>query len=75
MTKFDRGDDVIVDFGGLEHQGEVISQHSGYVMVKILADPESDYGSITDRLDPEPTVCVKETKVRHADKKADTQTV
>lgn len=66
--KYGKGDDVIVEFGGLEHQGEVISHSAGYVMVRILADPAADYGSITPRLDPEPTVCVKDTKVRHADK-------
>jgi len=65
---FKPGDDVIVDFGGgLDHPGEVIQQSSGYVMARILADPAADYGSITDRIDPEPTVCVKETRVRHAD--------
>lgn len=66
--RFERGDDVIVEFGGLEHQGEVISQSAGYVMVKMIADPTADYGEITPRLDPEPTVCVKESRVRHADK-------
>lgn len=68
MTKFTAGDDVIVNFGDIDHEGEVIEQRSGYVMVRIIADPTYDYGSITARLDPEPTVCVKETKVRHADK-------
>lgn len=62
--KFNRGDDVLVDFGGLEHKGEVISQSAGYVMARILADPTADYGDVTPRLDPQPTVCVKETKVR-----------
>lgn len=67
MTKFQPGDDVIVDFGGLEHPGEVLHQSSGYVMVKILSDPNADYGSISSMMDPEPTVAVKESKVRHAD--------
>jgi len=65
-VKFDVGDDVVVDFGGIDHQGEVVEHRGGYVMVKILADPTADYGSITPRLDPEPTVCVKQSKVRHA---------
>jgi hypothetical protein len=67
MTKFNAGDDVVVDFAGIEHQGEVIEQRrSGYVMVRIiLADPSWVYGSIGARLDPEPTVCVKLTNVRH----------
>lgn len=67
MSPFKPGDDVIVDFGGLDHPGEVISQSSGYVMVRILAEPTADYGSISSMLDPEPTVAVKESKVRHAD--------
>jgi hypothetical protein len=65
-VKFNAGEDVMVDFAGIEHQGEVINQRSGYVMVRIiLSDPAWDYGSIGARLDPEPTVCVKETHVRH----------
>lgn len=64
--KFEPGEDVIVDFGGLDHRGEVISHQRGYVLVKILADPEADYGSITARLDPQPTVGVKESKVRRS---------
>lgn len=66
MSPFKSGDDVIVDFGGLEHPGQVISQSSGYVMVRIHTDPDADYGGISSMLDPEPTVAVKESKVRHA---------
>ena len=65
MTKFHCGDDVIVNFSGIEHQGEVLEHRGGYVMVKIvLSDPAVDYTE-ADWLDPEPTVCVEETKVRH----------
>jgi hypothetical protein len=64
--KFKQGDDVVVDFAGIKHQGEVIEQRSGYVMVRIIADPSWDYGSIGARLDPQPTVCVKENHVQHA---------
>jgi hypothetical protein len=67
MSKFKRGDDVLVDFGGLVHRGEVISQSAGYVMARILSDPVWDYGNMSPRLDPEPTVCVKETRVRKAE--------
>lgn len=66
MTKFNAGEDVIVSFGGLDHPGEVIEQRGGYVMVRIQTDPVWDYGDISPRLDPEPTVCVKESRVRHA---------
>ena len=63
--KFSVNDHVVVDFGGIDHQGSVIEQRGGYVMVKIvLADPTADYGE-ADWLDVEPTVCVKETHVRH----------
>lgn len=67
MTKFNPGDDVIVDFGG-ECHGEVIRQSNGYVMAVIAVDPEADYGSVTARLDPHSTVCVPEGRVRLADK-------
>lgn len=62
--QFRRGDDVLVDFAGVEHRGEVISQNSGYVMARIVTDPDGDYGDIGARLDPEPTVCVKASRVR-----------
>ena len=71
--KFEPGDDVIVDFGGLDHVGEVMSQSSGYVLVRINVDPAADYGSISSRLDPQPTVAVKECNVRHADKPSNIQ--
>jgi hypothetical protein len=67
-VKFQAGEDVIVNFGDIDHPGEVIEHRGGYVMVRIIADPAADYGSITDRLDPEPTLCVRETRVRHAEK-------
>ena len=68
MTKFAAGQDIVVSFGDIEHQGEVISHRGGYVMaVILLADSEGDYGSISARLDPRPTVCVKESKVRAAE--------
>jgi hypothetical protein len=66
MTKFKPGDDVIVKMKAREHHGEVIEQRSGYVMCRIQIDPQWDYGSTT-WLDPEPTVCVPEKRVRHAD--------
>lgn len=31
-----------------------------------IPDPELDLGSITARLDPQPTVCVPENRVRRA---------
>lgn len=67
MSKFNPGDDVIVDFGG-ECHGEVIRQSNGYVMAVIMLDPELDYGLMSSSLDPRPTVCVPEGRVRLAEK-------
>jgi len=61
--KFQPGDDVVVTVKDQEHRGEVIAHNTGYVMCRIIADPAWDYGRTT-WLDPEPTVCVKESKVR-----------
>lgn len=69
MGKFKNGELVTVRFQGRNHPGEVIavSKRTGYVMCRVIRDPLWDYGSINARLDPEPTVCVKESDVRHAD--------
>lgn len=66
MTRYQPGDDVIVEFDGVQMRGEVISQGpaSGYVMAVVInPDPELDVGSITPRFDPQPTVCVPASKV------------
>jgi hypothetical protein len=69
MGKFKTGELVTVRFQGRTHRGEVfaVSKTAGYVMCRIIRDPLWDYGSINARLDPEPTVCVKESDVQHAD--------
>lgn len=41
MTLFKAGDDVIVDFGGLDHQGEVISLRDRIAAVVRKADEVS----------------------------------
>lgn len=66
MTEFRPGDDVIVEFDGLEHVGEVekVVGH-GWVRCKIRIDPTYDYGAITSRLAVESVVCVRESDVRH----------
>lgn len=64
MTRYQAGDDVIVDFDGIEHRGSVISHGRGHVLATIVIDPLADYGSITPRLAPQSTVCVAEAKVR-----------
>lgn len=67
MTPYQRGDEVIVEFMGIDCLGQVLRHSSGYVMAQVvIPDPEVDFGSISPRLDPEPTVCVPESRVRHA---------
>lgn len=70
---FKAGDPVIVSFDGHDCEGEVIiHSHAGFVMAQItLADPEMDFGQITPQLDPQPTVCVRETHVRPAETSAE----
>ena len=58
---------MIVEFQGIDCEGVVIRQSSttGFVMARIgIPDVEVDFGSIGPRLDPQPTVCVPESKVR-----------
>ena len=69
MTKYAPGDEVIVEFQGVDCHGDVIRQSSvtGYVMARIaIEDPELDMGSIGARLGPQPVVCVPESRVRAA---------
>jgi hypothetical protein len=66
MTKFKPSDTVVVSLKGRDHPGEVIAVSRGYIMARIHIDPVWDYGKTT-WLDPEPTVCVKDSDVRHAD--------
>lgn len=66
--RFNPGDQVTVEFQAIECQGEVIRQSvtTGYVMARItIPDVEVDFGSIAARLDPQPVVCVPESKVVH----------
>lgn len=65
MTSFQRGQDVHVEFAGQTHQGEIITHNPPWVLAKIILDPEWDYGSMGPRLDPTPTVCIRETHVQH----------
>ena len=66
--KFRVGQDVLVDFEGKEHRGEVVRHSGGYVMAMILIDPEWDYGRKSADLDPQATVCVPERRVRLVEK-------
>lgn len=65
MSKYRPGDDVIIDFDGLEHPAEVLNHSGGWVMAMMRPDPTADYGAGTSRLDPTgQTVCVPEKRVR-----------
>lgn len=61
---FQKGDDVIVEFDGVEHVGEVIGEERGWVRATILIDPELDYGSGTERLAAHQTVMIRTANVR-----------
>lgn len=59
------GDNVIVDFEGEDHLGNIEKFESkGWVRCCIVIDPGLDYGSGTERLAPYQTVCVPSTRVR-----------
>ncbi len=60
---FKPGDDVIIDFEGLPHDGHIERVCKGWVMVTMAVDPLLDYGSGTERLAPHQTVCVPLTRV------------
>ena len=63
------GDDVIVDFDGVEHVGTVIANRSnGWVQVRIITDPLENYGgTVVPPLRPQPPlseVIVRVSRVR-----------
>ena len=66
MSKFAPGDDVIVEFDGLEHRGEIKSHTNGWCVARIAIDPLADYGGVTPALAVRSLVCVREAHVRHA---------
>jgi hypothetical protein len=67
VTKFHPGDDVIIDFKGVDVAGEVIRHSNGWVMAIVAIDPETDWGSEGPRLDPRSTICVPDGRVRHTE--------
>lgn len=54
------------DCGGCGHPEVFCCCSQARKVLSESVNSEYDYGSITSRMDPEPTVCVKENKVRHA---------
>ena len=65
--KFHPGDDVVVEFDGLEHRGEIKSHSGGWYVARIVIDPSADYGGVTATLGLRSLVCVPERFIRHAD--------
>lgn len=61
---FAKGQDVWVDFDGLEHAGHIDKIDHGWAICTIQTDCEWDYGSGTERLAPHQTVAVMATRVR-----------
>lgn len=68
-----RGDDVIVTFDGIDHPAEIERIENGWCYCRIAIDPAADYGSLTPRLAPESTVCVRTKWVRPCDTPTTTQ--
>ena len=67
VTKYLPGQDIVVDFKGVDVPGEVIHQSHGWVLALVDIDPNMDWGSEGPRLDPRSTICVPDSRVRHAD--------
>ena len=67
VTKFEAGEDVIIEFKGLEVHGEVIRQSNGWVMAVVAIDGTEDWGADAPRLDPRSTICVPDCRVRHTE--------
>lgn len=63
---FSPGEDVIVDFEGGEWPGEVEKLSNGWVIARILVDPEWDFGGLSPNVSPIMTVAVRESHVRPA---------
>jgi len=63
VTQFSVGQDVSVTFDGVKHQGHIEKIESGWIHCRISIG-DDDYGSITPRLSPQSTVCVRESDVQ-----------
>lgn len=61
---FRQGDDVYVDFDGVEHYGHVEKIERGWIVATVQLDPLEDYGTASARLAPYQTVCVPASRVR-----------
>lgn len=66
MTNYQPGQDVTVTFDGIDHKGEIERIENGWYYCRIVVDPLGDYGSITPRLAPQSTVCVRPNSIKPA---------
>ena len=66
MSDLKPGDTVTITFDNEDHPGAIESVSHGWVIARMTIDPELDYGSGTERLDPQQTVCVRDTHIRKA---------
>lgn len=65
---FGPGEDVIVSFDGGEWPGEIERVNSGWVIARIMIDPEWDFGKLSPNISPIMTVAVRDKYVRHVEK-------
>lgn len=61
---FQPGQDVIIDFEGIDHEGHVERIDHGWAICAMAVIADLDYGSGTERLAPHQTVCVPLSRVR-----------
>ncbi len=64
MSRYQPGDDVIVDVWGLQLRGEIVRQARGWCTCIVETDPLADLGGVTPMIDPRATVCVPDARVR-----------
>jgi hypothetical protein len=65
-VSFTAGQDVIVNFDGIEHHGHIELIERGWIRCRIAIQPIADYGAITAHLAPHSTVNVRANEVRPA---------
>ena len=64
---FEPGQDVVVSFDGGEWPGEVERINNGWVIARIMVDPEWDFGRLSSNISAIMTVAVREAYVRPVD--------
>lgn len=64
MINYQPGQDITVTFDGIDHPAEIEKIEHGWYHCRITIDPTGDYGSITPRLAPQSTVCVRANHIK-----------